>query len=93
MISWLKRLWNNRRGSVAPVFALMALPMTMVAGFSIDLARAYEGHAKLQQGGGRHRPRLGAPAGGDPAGDPGRPGPELDQRRPARHRPGPAGGG
>lgn len=49
MISWLKRLWNNRRGSVAPVFALMALPMTMVAGFSIDLARAYEGHAKLQQ--------------------------------------------
>ena len=45
----LKRFCKSRRGSVAPVFAMMALPMTMVAGFSIDLARASEGHTKLQQ--------------------------------------------
>jgi Flp pilus assembly protein TadG len=45
----LKRFWASRRGSVAPVFAMMALPLTMVAGFSVDLSRAYQGHAKLQQ--------------------------------------------
>jgi Flp pilus assembly protein TadG len=45
----LKRLMKDRRGSIAPVFALMVLPMTMVAGFSIDLSRAYMGHSKLQQ--------------------------------------------
>ena len=45
----LKRLWRDRRGSVAPVMAMMVLPMTMVAGFSIDLARAHEGRLKLQQ--------------------------------------------
>jgi Flp pilus assembly protein TadG len=45
----LKRLMKDRRGSIAPVFAMVALPMTMVAGFSIDLSRAYMGHSKLQQ--------------------------------------------
>lgn len=54
MTSWkplngIKRLMRDRRGAIAPVFAMMALPMTMVAGFSIDLSRAYMGHAKLQQ--------------------------------------------
>src|SRR4051812_30385544 len=48
-LAGLKRFWRSRRGSVAPVFAMLALPMTMVAGFSVDLARAYQGHAKLQQ--------------------------------------------
>jgi Flp pilus assembly protein TadG len=45
----LKRLLKDRRGSITPVFAMMAIPMTVVAGFSIDLSRAYMGHAKLQQ--------------------------------------------
>ena len=45
----LRRFWTSRRGSVAPMFALIALPLTAVAGFSMDVARGYEGHAKLQQ--------------------------------------------
>ncbi len=39
---------TDRRGSITPAFAVMMLPLTMVAGFSIDLARAHEGRAKLQ---------------------------------------------
>lgn len=39
---------NSRRGSITPAFAAMMLPLTMMAGFSIDLARAHEGRAKLQ---------------------------------------------
>jgi Flp pilus assembly protein TadG len=39
---------RDRRGAIAPAFAVMMLPLTMLAGFSIDLARAHEGRAKLQ---------------------------------------------
>ena len=45
----LMRAWlRDRRGSITPAFAVMMLPLTMLAGFSIDLARAHEGRAKLQ---------------------------------------------
>jgi Flp pilus assembly protein TadG len=44
----LKRLVMNRQGSITPVFAAMIVPLTMVGGFSVDLARAHEGRAKLQ---------------------------------------------
>ncbi len=44
----LRSFWNNRRGSITPAFAGLMLPLTMAAGFSIDLARAHEGRAKLQ---------------------------------------------
>jgi Flp pilus assembly protein TadG len=43
-----RAFFKNRRGSIAPAFAMMMLPLTMLAGFSIDLARAHEGRAKLQ---------------------------------------------
>ena len=44
----LKGLLRDRSGSITPAFALLALPLTMMAGFSVDLARAHEGRAKLQ---------------------------------------------
>lgn len=44
----LKGLLKDRRGSITPAFAVLALPLTMLAGFSVDLARAHEGRAKLQ---------------------------------------------
>jgi Flp pilus assembly protein TadG len=44
----LRSFLSNKRGSITPAFAVMMLPLTMVAGFSIDLARAHEGRAKLQ---------------------------------------------
>jgi Flp pilus assembly protein TadG len=44
----VKAFLKNRRGSITPAFAVMILPLTMLAGFSIDLARAHEGRSKLQ---------------------------------------------
>ena len=44
----LRSFLKDRRGSITPAFAVMLLPLTMLAGFSIDLARAHEGRAKLQ---------------------------------------------
>jgi Flp pilus assembly protein TadG len=44
-----KGLLRDRRGSITPAFAVLALPITMLAGFSVDLARAHEGRAKLQE--------------------------------------------
>ena len=46
--AFLGRVLKDRRGSITPAFAVMALPLTMLAGFSVDLARAHEGRAKLQ---------------------------------------------
>jgi Flp pilus assembly protein TadG len=43
------RFWRRRDGATAMTFAMMAVPVTMVAGFSVDLARAHEGREKLQQ--------------------------------------------
>jgi Flp pilus assembly protein TadG len=44
----LRAFRKDGRGSITPAFAVMMLPLTMLAGFSIDLARAHEGRAKLQ---------------------------------------------
>ena len=44
----IKSLVRNRKGSITPVFAALMVPLSMLAGFSVDLARAHEGRAKLQ---------------------------------------------
>ena len=45
----LKRFARNRNGSIAPAFAVLVLPLAAMAGFSVDLARAHQGRAKLQE--------------------------------------------
>jgi Flp pilus assembly protein TadG len=36
-----RRFLKDRRGSITPAFAAMVMPLTMLAGFSVDLARAH----------------------------------------------------
>ncbi len=44
----LARFWNNRRGSVAPLAGLAAIPLIIAVGASIDYSRANAAHTAFQ---------------------------------------------
>lgn len=45
----LRRFSNDKRGTTATIFALMAVPLAAMAGLSIDYARANSQHERMQQ--------------------------------------------
>ena len=48
MISFLRKLWGDRRANVAIVFALAVLPVSMMVGMGVDLANATRVKLALQ---------------------------------------------
>src|SRR5579863_5183484 len=45
--SW-RRLVRDRRGSIAPVFGLMIVPLVVAGGLAVDVGRAVSGRNDLQ---------------------------------------------
>ena len=48
-ISWLRRLAGDRRGSIAPIVALMLGPLLLASGATVDVARAVAARGDVQQ--------------------------------------------
>lgn len=45
---WFKRFWSDRAGSIAPLFAVAAIPLTIAIGAATDVGRSMDIHSQLQ---------------------------------------------